>query len=88
MDKHAQEEIRLYAETIFEKIVRPLYPQASEAFVDYRLESLDLSRGEVVLLRALLDGREVVRPQGAFSQREWKDLLTRFSLQEKENDEG
>ena len=88
MDNHAQEEIRLYAETIFEKIVRPLYPQASEAFVDYRLESLDLSREEVALLRALLEGREVVRPQGAFSQREWKDLLTRFSLQETENDEG
>ncbi len=86
LDGHAQEEIRLYAETIFEKIVRPLFPQASEAFVDYRLESLNLSRDEVVLLRGLLQGQKVLRPPGAFSQREWQDFLTRFSLEAK--DEG
>ncbi len=83
MDAHAQEEIRLYAETIFEKIVRPLFPQASEAFQDYRLESLDLSRDEIALLRGLVQGREVVRPKTGFSQREWKAFLTRFALREK-----
>ena len=86
MDGHAQEEIRLYAETIFEKIVRPLFPQASEAFKDYRLESLHLSRGEVALLRELTKEGKVARPQGAFSEREWKAFLTCFSLREK--DEG
>ena len=83
MDSHAQEEIRLYAETIFEKIVRPLFPQASEAFKDYRLESLDLSRGEAALLRALVKGGEVARPAGGFSEREWKTFLKSFSLKER-----
>ncbi len=82
LDAHAQEEIRLYAETIFEKIVRPLFPQASEAFTDYRLESLDLSRDEAALLRGMVQGREVVRPRTGFSQREWKAFLTRFGLTE------
>ena len=82
LDAHAQEEIRLYAETIFENIVRPLFPQASEAFTDYRLESLDLSRDEVALLRGLVRGIEVVRPQTSFSEREWKTFLTRFGLTE------
>ena len=86
MDKHAQAEIRLYAEAIFDKIVRPLFPQASEAFQDYRLESLDLSRSEVAFLRELLKERAVVRPQEGFSQREWQAFLSRFSL--RENDEG
>ncbi|HEX4143911.1 MAG TPA: FAD-dependent thymidylate synthase [Pirellulales bacterium] len=44
MDHHAQEEIRLYARTIGEQIVRPLFPLVWEAFVDYRLEGMFLSR--------------------------------------------
>ena len=46
MDHHAQEEIRLYATTIGEQIVRPLFPLVWEAFVDYRVEGMFLSRLE------------------------------------------
>ncbi len=46
MDHHAQEEIRLYAPTMGEQIVRPLFPLVWEAFVDYRLEGMFLSRLE------------------------------------------
>ena len=46
MDHHAQEEIRLYARAIGEQIVRPLFPLVWEAFVDYRLEGMFLSRLE------------------------------------------
>jgi len=50
MDPTAQWEIRQYAETIGFQIVRPLFPLCWEAFVDYRLESTELSRldGEVI----------------------------------------
>lgn len=44
MDSHAQLEIRQYATTIGEKIVQPLFPIVWEAFVDYRLEGLFLTR--------------------------------------------
>lgn len=44
MDSHAQLEIREYATTIGEQIVKPLFPLVWEAFVDYRMEGRFLSR--------------------------------------------
>ncbi len=44
MDEHAQWEIRQYARTIGEEIVRPLFPLCWEAFLDYQVESMQLSR--------------------------------------------
>lgn len=46
MDSHAQQEIRDYATAIGEQIVRPLFPVVWEAFEDYRLSGLFLSRLE------------------------------------------
>ncbi len=54
MDTHAQQEIRLYATAIGERIVRPLFPLVWEAFVDYRLEGMFLSRLERELLARLM----------------------------------
>jgi len=44
MDPHAQLEIRRYAETIGQQIVQPLFPLVWEAFVDYRLEAMRLTK--------------------------------------------
>ncbi len=44
MDSHAQWEIRQYAETIGRQIVAPLFPLVWEAFVDYRLAAVQLTR--------------------------------------------
>ncbi len=44
MDAHAQWEIRQYATTIGYQIVRPLFPLVWEAFEDYRLGAVRLSR--------------------------------------------
>jgi thymidylate synthase (FAD) len=46
MDNHAQWEIREYATTIGQQIVRHLFPIVWEAFVDYRLEGVYLTRLE------------------------------------------
>ena len=46
MDPHAQWEIRQYAKTIGREIVRLLLPLAWEAFEDYRLGAISLSRLE------------------------------------------
>jgi thymidylate synthase (FAD) len=54
MDPHAQEEIRQYAHTIGHEIVRPLFPLVWEAFVDYRLEALSLSRLECEVIARLM----------------------------------
>lgn len=53
MDAHAQQEIREYAAAIGEKIVKPLFPIVWEAFEDYRLGSLFLSRLEIAVMQRL-----------------------------------
>ncbi len=56
MDSHAQEEIRSYATVIGEKIVSAWCPFAWEAFVDYELESTQLSKLERRIVRLLNAG--------------------------------
>ena len=46
MDSHAQHEIVQYATTIGEQIIRPLFPLAWEAFSDYTLNAIRLTRLE------------------------------------------
>ncbi|HUG94145.1 MAG TPA: FAD-dependent thymidylate synthase [Planctomycetaceae bacterium] len=59
MDAHAQQEIRDYATTIGREIVRPLFPLVWEAFEDYRLGSLFLSRLDLgVIARVTAAARE------------------------------
>ena len=56
MDRHAQAEIRAYSETIGREIVKRWCPIAWEAFEDYRLHSLVLSRIEREVVGALCRG--------------------------------
>ena len=58
MDHKAQLEIRLYAETIGERIVQKWVPLAWEAFMDYRHGSISLSTDEVQVLNLLNAGRK------------------------------
>lgn len=52
MDSHAQAEIRVYAEAMYE-MVKELFPLACEAFEDYVLNSMTLSATEIEALRYL-----------------------------------
>jgi thymidylate synthase (FAD) len=54
MDSHAQLEIRQYATTIGERIVQPLFPLVWEAFVDYRMQGMFLSRLDRDLIARLM----------------------------------
>jgi thymidylate synthase (FAD) len=51
MDPHAQKEIQDYATAMFD-LIQPIVPVACEAFVDYRLEGMHLSRLEIQSLRS------------------------------------
>ncbi len=53
MDEHAQWEIRQYATTIGEQIVRPLFPICWEAFEDYRRGAMFLTRLDVGVVQRL-----------------------------------
>jgi len=54
MDSHAQWEIREYATAIGRSIVQPLFPLVWEAFVDYRVDGLFLSRLEREVIQRLV----------------------------------
>ncbi len=55
MDHHAQFEIRSYATALGEKIVKPLFPLVWEAFADYRLEGMSLTRLDKGVIRRLME---------------------------------
>jgi thymidylate synthase (FAD) len=50
MDAHAQQEIRDYATAMF-ALIQPIVPIAAEAFVDYQLGGMNLTRLEIDALR-------------------------------------
>jgi thymidylate synthase (FAD) len=79
MDAHAQWEIRAYADQIG-ALVADWVPLCWEAFRDYRLGALTLSRGEVDVVRAMLRG-EAPDPEAAgLSPREWRALRAALGL--------
>jgi thymidylate synthase (FAD) len=55
MDSHAQLEIRRYAETIGHEIVAKLFPLCWEAFLDYRVEAMRLTRLDQGVIRRLAE---------------------------------
>ena len=53
MDHHAQLEIRQYASAIGEQIVQPLFPVVWEAFLDYRMQAMFLTRLDTEVIQRL-----------------------------------
>lgn len=67
MDEHAQWEIRQYASAIGREIVRPLFPLAWEAFEDYRLGALRLTRLDCAVIARLAAAGELPADEAAFA---------------------
>ncbi|OUX43620.1 thymidylate synthase (FAD) [bacterium TMED277] len=78
-DSHAQYEIRVYAEVICD-LVRAWVPNAYGAFVDYRLNSLNLSRQAVECLKRKLSGDIVNFEDSGMSKREWEEFTKCFEM--------
>ncbi len=75
MDRHAQLEIRVYADAIAE-FVKDWVPATWEAFEDYRLGGAFLSKQALQVVRDQLDGQDVSQPSSGLSKREWDELQT------------
>lgn len=80
MDSHAQQEIRAYATIIGEQIVKPLFPLVWEAFVDFRLEAMSLSRLEIEAIRNFMNSPlgYPIGLEGDVSQRELATAMDKF----------
>jgi thymidylate synthase (FAD) len=66
MDEHAQWEIRQYARTIGDEIVSPLFPAVWEAFVDYRVHSMDLTRLDQAVIARLTEAGGIPATEADF----------------------
>lgn len=73
MDRHAQYEIRVYGEAIA-SFVRDWVPHTWEAFEDYRLGAVSLSRPALDVVRRRLRGEDVTLANSGLSKREWVEL--------------
>ena len=81
MDAHAQEEIRKYAATMGERIVRPLFPLVWEAFYDFRLKAMRLTRLDQetisrIMVRLAQENRSIATEEDflAAQDHSWIDL--------------
>ncbi|MDX7950649.1 FAD-dependent thymidylate synthase [Lichenihabitans sp. Uapishka_5] len=73
-DAHAQYEIRIYAEAILAMTERWV-PLSHEAFLDYRLGSLSLSRMGLDVVKRMLAGEAVTESASGLPPREWRELM-------------
>ena len=74
MDSHAQEEIRLYATTIGQQIVKPLFPIVWEAFEDFRLGESSLSRLEIEIIQRLTAYGAATRTPPPYSEANFLEM--------------
>ena len=82
MDDHAQEEIRAFAVVIGEQIVAKWVPLVWEAFIDYRRDSMYLSRVEVEIVSAMANS-DAARAKAALesisSKRERQEIQAKLA---------
>lgn len=81
MDSHAQYEIRMYANSMFE-LVKEVCPVACEAFEDYVLHAKKFSRMEMELMREFVKSplkyiTSLSKPS-SMTTREWKEFLEKL----------
>jgi thymidylate synthase (FAD) len=78
-DRHAQYEIRVYADAIF-NIVEKWVPFAAQAFLDYRMGGLHLSQKALNVVKRLINGESVDQVTSGMSPREWRELVASLDI--------
>jgi thymidylate synthase (FAD) len=73
-DRHAQYEIRVYAEAMLET-VKAWVPLSYSAFCDYRLGAVTFSAKMMDVLKKLLADAPVDQASSGLSKREWAEML-------------
>jgi len=82
MDSHAQYEIRVFADAMYE-LIKPVVPLAAEAFEDFILNAERMSRMEMELLRYMVEGSWDLA-KSAFGEGTEKGVAKHFGLSMRE----
>jgi thymidylate synthase (FAD) len=75
-DSHAQYEIRVYAEKMFE-IFSEWVPMTTAAFKEHRIDAYTLSGPMLQTVRRMLKGEAVTHATSGLSKRDWAELMTK-----------
>lgn len=78
-DRHAQKEIRVYADKILD-IVRLWVPMSAAAFEEYQRGGTHISKKGMEVVRRLLKGEKVDREETDISKREWIELMDSLGI--------
>ena len=79
-DPHAQYEIQAYAEIILNKIVKRWVPYTYDAFKEFQLESYNLSRTAIEIIKKKLEGKKISYEKSGLNKREWIELTNKFGF--------
>ena len=74
-DKHAQFEIRVYAEKLLE-IAEQWVPLAYEAFAEYQLNAADISQKGLKVISRMIKGQAVSQADSGLTPSEWRELMS------------
>lgn len=72
-DPHAQYEIRAYAETMM-RILQSWVPHTYDAFLEYRVNAVNLSGTAIGVIRRMISGEQVTEATSGLNSREWNEL--------------
>ena len=81
-DKHAQYEIRVYAETMLET-VKKWVPITYSAFLDYRVGAVHVSAKGKNVIQQMIKGENITHENSGLSKREWNELMISFNFDDK-----
>ena len=81
-DAHAQYEIRAYADVMLDTL-KKWVPITYEAFIDYRVGGSEVSKKGKMVIKNLLEGKNITMEDSGLSKREWNELMTAFDLNKK-----
>jgi thymidylate synthase (FAD) len=73
-DRHAQYEIRVYAEAMLET-AKAWVPLSYAAFCDYRLGAVTFSAKMLEIIKRMLAGETVEQAGSGLSKREWAEMM-------------
>ena len=80
-DPHAQYEIRAYAEEM-SKLLALWVPLTYEAFVEYNLGAVTLSKTALAVVQRLIAGEKVTQETSGLPAREWREFAEALNIHE------
>jgi thymidylate synthase (FAD) len=78
-DAHAQYEIRVYAEVMIDTL-RRWCPICHDAFQEYRMGSVHLSRSALAAVKRMIAGEKLDQAGSGLNPREWRELAAALGL--------